>query len=318
MMEFYQYILGAIETMTEQPLTLYFDLQPDTRPSFRSIGQAMVEFEKLVGETVFLVEPAIEFTLLYDSSAPGSLKVIAALKGLVSRERLRDLAIIIATTLVANGVSHIQGEAMDKVLIAIAGEEESLSEEDIQRLAAAIRDVERSETVRAPRRNIYRALEQDDSIGGISAVPNRAKKKPALIVPRDEFKNRAVKGRTVESLDEEVSRIVSEQVEVVLVQPPLIESNRQWKVFANGFEFGAKVLDENFKQQVLDGTTDLRLAGGVILDVTLETTQVYEDGVWKNKSYSIVEVHNWRQSPKQAELLLSHKHEDDQDTDQSE
>ena len=31
------------------------------------------------------------------------------------------------------------------------------------------------------------------------------------------------------------------------------------------------MLDDNFKQQVLEGTTDLKLAGGVILDVTLET-----------------------------------------------
>ena len=77
------------------------------------------------------------------------------------------------------------------------------------------------------------------------------------------------------------------------------------------------MLDENFQQQLLNGTTQLRLAGGILLDVTLETTQLYADGAWQNKSYAIPEVHSWRQNPQQAELLLSHSSDDGDQNDQN-
>ena len=77
------------------------------------------------------------------------------------------------------------------------------------------------------------------------------------------------------------------------------------------------MLDEAFKQQILDGTTELKLAGGVLLDVTLETTQINESGLWKNKSFAVSEVHGWRQNPEQAELLLSHGSNDNDQDNQS-
>jgi|GEM_PF-5087640 len=78
------------------------------------------------------------------------------------------------------------------------------------------------------------------------------------------------------------------------------------------------MLDEDFRRRVLEGTTDLKLAGGVILDVTLETTQVNKGGLWYNKSFAVTEVHGWKQNAKQAEMLLTHvsddDHQDGQDT----
>ncbi|WP_170761949.1 hypothetical protein [Ruegeria lacuscaerulensis] len=304
--------------MIEQPLTIYFDLSPDARPTIGAVGEAMVQFERMAGETVFLMEPGIEFSLVYQYSAPGSLRIIAGLRGLVTKERLSTLAIIIATTLVNNGLSHIQGKAMDEAIRAVAGAEaNTLTDEDIKRIAEAVRSVERSETVTQPRREFYRAVEPDKAITGIGAAPSEKAAPPAVVVPRAEFNDRA--GPAIETLIEEIEsqRVVSERTEVVLVQPPLIESNRQWRFFWNGQEKGAKMLDEHFKQQVLEGTTDLKLAGGVILDVTLETTQVKRGGLWHNNSFAVVQVHGWRQNAEQAELLLSHGSDDDDQNDQN-
>lgn len=306
--------------MIEQPLTIYFDLSPDARPTIGAVGKAMVEFEKMAGETVFLMEPGVEFSMVYQYSAPGSLRIIAGLRGLggvVTKERLKYLAIIIATTLINNGVGHFQGKAMDEAIEAIAGEEAVLTDEDIQRLVEALQSVERSDTVTGPRREFYRAVEPDPAITGIGAVPTEQEEPPALIIPRSEFEGRAgaIIERSVE-LDTE-PRVISERVEVVLASAPLIESRAKWRIFSNGHQISVKMLDERFHQQLLDGTTQLRLAGGVILDVTLETTQVYADGVWQNKSYAIPEVHSWRQNPEQAELLLSHTGDDDDENEQS-
>ena len=119
----------------------------------------MVEFEKMAGEAVYLVEPGVEFSVVYQYSAAGSLRIIAALRGLISKERLKTLAIIITTTLVNNGVSHFQGKAMDEAVQAVAGEEAKLSDEDIKRIVEAVKKIERSETVKKPRREFYRAVE---------------------------------------------------------------------------------------------------------------------------------------------------------------
>lgn len=297
--------------MIEQPVTIYFDLKADARPTIGSVGRAMVEFEKMAGETIYLLEPGIEFSLVYESSAEGSLRIITMLRGVVTRERLVTLAIVLTTTLFNNAVGHFQGKAMDEVIQALADENTILTDDDIARIAAAVANVERSETVRAPRREFYHAVEQDEAITGVAAVPNNKAERPAVIVPRSEFSERATRYTPAEPDNAPEPRVVPERLEVVLVQPPLIDSNRQWRLFANGHEFGAKMLDEKFKKQVLEGTTDLRLAGGVILDITLEITQVNEGGLWHNKSFTVAEVHSWRQNPQQAELLLSHRGDDD-------
>lgn len=303
--------------MIEQPLTIYFDLSPDARPTIGSVGNAMVAFEKMAGEAVFLVEPGVEFSMVYQYSAPGSLRIIAGLRGLVTKERLTWLAIIITTTLINNGVGHFQGKAMDEAVKAIVGEEATLTDEDIERIVEAVRSVERSETVTKPRREFYRAVEPDEAITGVGVAPSAKAEPPAVIVPRAEFVDRA-DGNTDAALTiQSEPRTLSERIEVVLVSPPLIESNRQWRFFWSGKENGAKMLDDNFKLQVLEGTTDLKLAGGVILDVTLETTQVNKGGLWHNKSFAIAEVHGWRQNPEQAEMLLSHGSDDDDQNDQN-
>ncbi len=303
--------------MIEQPLTIYFDLSPDTRPTLGAVGSAMVQFEKMAGEAVFLMEPGVEFSMVYQYSAPGSLRIIAGLRGLVTAERLRDLALVVATVLVTNAVGHIQGKVMDEAIEAIVGEEETLSDEDIQRIAEAIRNVERSETVTAPRREFYRAVEPDQAITGVGAAPNEKEERPAVVVPRSEFGDRS--GAVIEKAPDgdPEQRVLSERVEVVLANAPLIESKAKWRIFHKGHQISVKMLDENFQQQLLDGTTQLRLAGGVILDVTLETTQIYADGVWQNKSYAIPEVHTWRQNSEQAELLLSHSSDSDDQNDQN-
>lgn len=304
--------------MIEQPLTIYFDLFPEARPTIGSVGEAMVQFEKMAEEAVFLIEPGVEFSLVYQYSAPGSLRIIAGLRGLVTKERLSTLALIILTTLVNNGVSHFQGKAMDEAIRAIAGEQAAiLTDEDIKSIADAVRKVECSDTVTAPRRDFYRAVEPDLAISGIGAAPNEQKIRPAVVVPRSEFGNRS--GTAIEKAqdDKPEPRVLSERVEVILANAPLIESKAAWRIFSNGRQISIKMLDNKFRQQILDGTTQLRLAGGVILDVTLETTQVYADGVWQTKSYAIREVHTWRQDTKQAELLLSHSSDDNDQNDQN-
>jgi len=303
--------------MIEQPLTIYFDLAPEARPTIGAVGEAMVQFEKMAGEAVFLIEPGVEFSLVYQYSAPGSLRIIAGLRGLVTKENLSTLATIIATTLINNGISHFQGKAMDEAIKAVAGEQATLTEEDVERIAEAVRKVERSETVTAPRRDFYRAVEPDKAITGVGAAPNEKEERPAVVVPRSEFSDRS--GAVIEKrADGETDpRVLSERVQVVLANAPLIESKAKWRIFLNGHQISVKMLDANFQKQVLDGTTQLRLAGGVILDVTLETTQVYADGVWQNKSYAIPEVHSWRQNPAQAELLLSHSSDHDDQNEQN-
>ena len=56
--------------MTEQPLTIYFELSPESRPTLGTVGRAILEFEKMAGEAVFLIEPTVEFSLVYERRKP--------------------------------------------------------------------------------------------------------------------------------------------------------------------------------------------------------------------------------------------------------
>ena len=237
--------------MIEQPLTIYFDLSPDSRPTLGAVGEAMVQFEKMAGEAVFLMEPGVDFSFVYQYSAPGSLRIITGLKGLVSRERLKEMALVLATVLVGNATGHFQGKGMDEAVKAIFGEEAStLTEEDIRRIAEAVENIERSEIVAEPRRDFYRAVEPDEAITGVGAAPNEDASPPAVIVPRSDFGDRA--GPIIRETPEDhpEPRVLSERVEVVLANAPLIESRAKWRVFSNGHQISVKMLDEGFHQRL--------------------------------------------------------------------
>lgn len=306
--------------MIEQPLTIYFDLSPDARPTIGAVGKAMVEFEKMAGEAVFLMEPGTEFSFVYQYSGTGSLRIVTSLRGYVTRERLKKLAYAISVVLASNTYAFVHGMGMEELVKQVVGEEEAstLSEEDIQRIAEAVHGFERSQTVTEPRREFYRAVDDDPSITGVAIAPNDQEERPNLIVPREEFTAQTgMTGATSLEQVTETERVSSRRVEVVLANAPLIESRAKWRVYSDGHQISAKMLDDDFKQRFLEGTTDLKLAGGVILEVTLEVTQSFQDGVWQNKSFAIIEVHSWRQNSEQAEMLLSHTGDNDDENEQS-
>ncbi len=300
--------------MTEQAFTLYLDLDPNKRPRLGAIGKAAIELEKMAGEALFISEPSLQFELVFNTTAPGSLRIITWLKGQVTAERLRDLAIIVATVLTTSAVGHIQGKVMDEIYEAVKQEEPGLSDEDVRRIAEEVGRIVRNETVIAPRRELYHALESDEAVTGVGAVATDEDRKPTVIVPNSEFSSRSQRITMQESTSEETERTVPKRVEIVLVQAPLIDSKRQWRIHVDGAEYGAKMLDDEFRRKLLEGDTELRLATGIILDVTLELKQVLRDGLWHNDARSITEVHGWRQNPEQAELLLAEPGDDDDQT----
>jgi hypothetical protein len=145
----------------------------------------------------------------------------------------------------------------------------------------------------------YSSLQKDDTIVGVGLGGDHDAP-PDFIVPRNQFEMRA-RGEPEDIEPEERKRV--ERMNIVLIQPRLTADKRAWRFSANGFEFGAKVLDDEFLSQTLSGQREIPLREGLILDAEVELHEVRAGEVWVVKSRSVIKVNDVRSEPTQGSFL---------------
>ena len=87
-----------------------------------------------------------------------------------------------------------------------------------------------------------------------------------------------------------------------MISPVLAPGERRWKFKTATGEFGAPIKDATFIDNVLSGRVDIRLKAGLVLDVELETTEVFSDGAWQIDHRAVTRVYGWHNEPVQEEL----------------
>ncbi|EAU43913.1 hypothetical protein [Salipiger bermudensis] len=305
--------------MSEQAFTLYFDIKKDHSPTLGAVARAALAIEKMAGETLYLSEPGVSFEVLFDRSAPGSLRIISTLKGAVTKERLKQLAFMLATLITTNTITYFQTRGLDHLTEAISAEDESLTPEEAAHIAEQVAPlVERSlanRNVVDARRDLFSAANADPAVDGVGMRADDRDHKPAQIVPRSDFADYLEDISEVLEEPGEAKRERTVREEVVLDRPILSGSHRKWGFFGSTGKFSAYMEDAKFLEDLTSGKIDLNLSGGIILDVTRSIKEEKEGSIWDIKKDAITEVHSWRRDMTQADFILSHK-SDDNDDDQ--
>jgi hypothetical protein len=135
-----------------EELTLYIGLKDGQRADFEIVGLAAAAFAEAVRDISYILEPGLEVRLEFESGETGSLKLKALLKSLHTKDGQRSALIAVLSTVGLVLVNDVRtygvGKLLDRYLIP--EQRQQLSDEDIERIAKAVKAVNEGKIAKAP------------------------------------------------------------------------------------------------------------------------------------------------------------------------
>jgi hypothetical protein len=302
--------------MEAAPLSLYLDLQKGHYADLEVVAKASLAFAELVREAAYLLDPGAEIRLELISGTPGSLGLNTIIK-LTKHPKLPKRAHILAAIsgatawIIMESASWGLGQMLDWLKGPDApAAARALTDDELAAIASEISSRITHEIAQRQKRKLLSTLAQDPSIigAGTSSVPG---KRPALIIPRSNFKAGPTHSLQLSEPEMSGRRITSTRVTLTLISPVLMQSDRRWKFRIGQDEFGAAVKDRGFVERVLAGEMRVRLKAGIEIDAELETVEELEAGVWTVKERRVMKVFGMREPAQNSDLFLAPP-EDDQ------
>lgn len=305
--------------MAEAPVSLYFDLEPGQVADLDVVAKAALAWSAAIKELAYVLDPSLEIRVEVANATASSFSLNAIIRSLHKRiEEAKSDPLTLRAILIAL-VIHFGWETADylyqHVLDGADGNEHAvmLSEDQMNELADKVARAQSARVAQAHAQQVYREAERDPAIRGvgISTEPGR---RPPVVVPRAEFQARAGHGQIREETVRK--RVVPDRQIVVLIKPVLEQGSRRWSLRAADGEHGYTMKDTDFVERVLTGTTAVPMVAGIEMDVDIETTEEFEDGVWVPTERSVMKVHGLKRPPIQISMIPppdSAEPEDDRD-----
>lgn len=161
----------------------------------------------------------------------------------------------------------------------------------------ATREVEKNPKFTQAIDKSFQAIEKDKKIEGLGFVKNIDDPKPEVIIPRN-----AIISASGILIEEEGVRIVTELVELQILKAILERGRRKWEFMWRGFKISAPITDDSFYNDFF--AHDITIAPGDSLDVKLQIKQNKDEdtGIYKNKSYEVIEIHEHHPRLKQTSI----------------
>lgn len=301
----------VVEVGEATPLSLYIQLAPHTRGDLEVISRAALAWSKMIKEAAFIVEPFAEVRVELVSGTEGSINLnslIRKVKGALSDpQKLRAIAIAAALFFAGQANGWMIGKGFDEVWAwvkeATGITPEQMSPAEQKQVEETVARILASKSVQDKASAVYAELPKDRNVTGvgISFVPGQ---RPAHIVPRDEFSDRA----GVHAVTEEMvpRRTELDRLTLILVAPVLSDGDYKWK-----FRYGERTLwalmdDPDFLVRIAPGSKSApHMMTGIRMTVDLETTQEFKDGVWVITKQRIMKVHGLEEPPRDVSWLDS-------------
>ncbi|MCB5411504.1 hypothetical protein [Pseudogemmobacter faecipullorum] len=300
--DFAQLLLKAI-FMLNQPISIYLELKPGETAELAIVARAALDLDRAFRELAFLFDPSAKVQLDLVEGEVGSLNLKAIIRGATDRKTLTGVAAALALTV----MSDIRGYSVGKVIDYITGQSEdaqSLSDDDIDRIARKVVEVSKAPQVQKPVRQFYKEISSDQSITGVGASLEEDAQRPEIIIPRSDFLSRSGETSEVDDLTAPSYREEIETKDLVLISPVLLEKESNWKFAFDGQSFSARMKDLAFLARLLSGRERVSMVAGVILTVRMETVSEMAGGVWIVKKRSILEVLTVGSKSQQGRLNL--------------
>ncbi len=276
------------------PISLYLDLAEGESANIEVVAKAALAWSAAVKELAYVIDPSMEVEIELISGTEGSLDLNACLKAFAKfAEQKPKLATVIVTSLTWFMV-QTGSYTYERVLDWLTGKDappvvRQLSQSEVEAIAREVVAAQEKQVAADQRRQLFHELNKDTSIVGVGVTQERDTR-PAVIVPRAEFAERA--GSTITVSEAEVKRRTEVAVlPVILVSPTLKDAERSWRFQAGNLpEFGAVMKDHAFLNALVAGRIALPLRAGVEMQIELETKQEKVGDVWVVRERSVLRV----------------------------
>ena len=272
-------------------LTLFLDLNEGSQPDLAVVARAALEFDALVKELAFQIDPTATVKLDLESGTPGSLKLNSWLKS--AKDKALDPKVQWAIVLGVlfhfgeQGAGYLTNKLFEEAETQIMGEDATLSQQEIEAIAEELAGRLEGGAGKEQASRVYRELQADENITGVGVSP-LPDTRPTTIIPRSDFAQRGMV--TTETETTETKRERTEVVEAVLLRPVLQLGNYRWKFAADGIEFGAVIKDETFMSDLVAGRHHIEMRGGIIMTLQLEITEEFNGQAWIVKDRVVTQV----------------------------
>lgn len=272
--------------MTET-ISLYLGLKPGERADFEIVGLAAAAFAEMVKEIAYFQDPLTEVRLEFESGLEGSLELKAVLKTLGSKEGRRGLLIGVVSTVCLVLVNDLRMYGVEKLLdhYLMPEQRRTLTDEDIERIAKAVKDTNEGKIAKEPKQRMYRQLDRDPAIESVGSI-TKPRTKPIDPIPRSEFQVQAGLVPIVEPTPRSRTAITTDLLTVI--SPVLLNTDRVWRFESALGEHSYHMADLKFLSDVLNGK--FKLKEGIQITAKVETLEALEGGVWVPKQRTILKV----------------------------
>lgn len=312
--------MSDIAAVTEDrgaPLSLYFDLEEGQVADLEVVARAAIAWSAAIKELAFILDPALEIRVEIASGTPSSLSLNSIIRSV--RDKLKratddpnTLRAIIIGLAIHFGIETVD-TTYSLLVEKVFGKEEAarMSDEDIDRLAERLARAQEDRVAESFVQQVYREAERDPVIRGVGVTTSPGER-PAVVVPRDQFAQRA--GHALVREETVTRRTIPTTERVVLIKPVLVPGNRHWSLRTARGEFGFTIKDTEFVERVLSGTTAVPMVAGIEMTVDIETVEELRSGVWVPKERFVMRVVELHRPERQASLALPPR-EDDEPSD---
>ncbi|WGM48623.1 hypothetical protein KOAAANKH_03526 [Brevundimonas sp. NIBR10] len=290
--------------MASAPITLYLDIPEGQHGDLEVVAEASIAWARTIKDVARVLYPDLTIRVEVLDADEGSF-------GLNARIQIDPKFKAALIGILAGAATHFGLETVDyfyeKFLDSIFGDSppaQAVAAEERERVASAVA----RGAGKKPAEQVYRALQTDPVIKGVGVSP-RPEQQPSSVIERGAFLVRG--GYMAVENDDRRERTRPERIEAVLIKPVLVPRTRRlWRFQTPSGEFSFMMKDHAFVGRLLDGTEPIPMVAGVILDVDVEVTEVFAEGLWQPKARAITRVWGHRFD---ASALLPFGEDDDED-----
>lgn len=273
--------------MSETALTLFIDLEPDTRIDLRTAARAAIAWADMVEQVGSHLYPTSPPIIELEAAEPGSQKIKAVIASLTEDPKATIRTAIVSSLVFVFGTTATW--TWEQVLEWMAGPDApaeviELSDEERANLAKEVVKALDGRLGRTSAQRVYDELAVEPDVTGVGMSGTSAK--PHTFVSRNDFPQIYI---VEEEGFEKRERV--ETADLVLLRPVLTtETNKRWGfAWAHG-KFGATIKDIGFLERLASGDLGIAMSEGIVFTVELEITEERRETIWEVKEYAVLRV----------------------------
>jgi hypothetical protein len=288
-------------------IILYFGTQKKAINAY-TLASTLASIADAIKEANLQINPGYDVEVLVTDLGSGSFKAViktiyTSVRNLFSKENIKSIILaIIASFLYDHFLStkpNVIINVTNEYVVVEQGEERVVIHKEVYE---ASKKIEKQQKFRSKISSTMNTLQNDKDIESF-AIINNIEDKPAIEIPRENFKYFIIDGE--DNTNEENEKIIEENTTVQITRAILENNSRKWEFVWHGERISAPVFDDVFYKRFYEHR--ITIAPGDTLDVKLKIYQkkIENMNVFVNKKYEVVNVfEHHKQSPAISERLI--------------